>query len=372
MNRNKLQVMYHGRLVGDLAVMPDKRVAFQYSRQWLQEGFALNPLSLPLRDKVYIPGYEPFGGLFGVFADSLPDGWGRLLVDRFLLKNNFVPGQIGSLERLAIVADSGMGALEYFPASSFQLPDNRLDLDTLAAECRDILSDKDCANLDSVFALGGSSGGARPKILTNIDGGEWIIKFPAREDGQDIGLQEYEYALCARECGIDVAEVRLFPSERCAGYFGTKRFDRLQDRKIYMCSVSGLLETSHCIPNLDYDLLMKLTRILCRDTAEQEKLFRMMCFNVYAHNRDDHSKNFSYLYDEDDKSWHLSPAYDMTYSNSLGGEHATTIHGNGTDPGREDILAVARGAGLNVDRAGKIADNIRECVSAMLGRYLVR
>ena len=106
--------MYRGRLVGTLAAMPDKRIAFQYSRQWLQEGFALNPLSLPLKDKVYIPGYEPFGGLFGVFADSLPDGWGRLLVDRFLLKNNFVPGKIGNLERLAIVADSGMGHWSIF------------------------------------------------------------------------------------------------------------------------------------------------------------------------------------------------------------------------------------------------------------------
>ena len=92
MNQNKLQVMYRGRLVGTLAAMPDKRIAFQYSRQWLQEGFALNPLSLPLKDKVYIPGYEPFGGLFGVFADSLPDGWGRLLVDRFLSRGGRCSG----------------------------------------------------------------------------------------------------------------------------------------------------------------------------------------------------------------------------------------------------------------------------------------
>ena len=67
-----------------------------------------------------------------------------------------------------------------------------------------------------------------------------------------------------------------------------------------------------------------------------------MCFNVYAHNRDDHSKNFTYLYDEDECSWKLSPAYDLTYSNSIGGEHATTVNGNGVNPELDDILAVAK------------------------------
>ena len=90
-----------------------------------------------------------------------------------------------------------------------------------------------------------------------------------------------------------------------------------------MVSTSGLLETSHRIPNLDYDILMQLTLQLTKSMEECEKLYRLMCFNVYAHNRDDHSKNFTYLYDEDECSWKLSPAYDLTYSNSIGGEHAT-------------------------------------------------
>ena len=124
------------------------------------------------------------------------------------------------------------------------------------------------------------------------------------------------------------------------------------------------------IPNLDYDLLMRLTLQLTRSMSECEKLFRLMCFNVFAHNRDDHSKNFTYIYREEEARWFLSPAYDLTYSNSIGGEHATTIHGNGTNPGMKDILAVADGIGLNHARAKKIAEEIRECVYSMLGPYL--
>ena len=78
-----------------------------------------------------------------------------------------------------------------------------------------------------------------------------------------------------------------------------------------------------------------------------------MCFNVFAHNRDDHSKNFSYMYKEEEKRWILSPAYDLTYSNSIGGEHATTINGNGIDPGMDDILAVAKKIGLGITKAKK-------------------
>ena len=179
-------------------------------------------------------------------------------------------------------------------------------------------------------------------MLTKVDGEDWIIKFPSSYDSKDIGRQEYDYAMCAKECGIAMENVRLFSSERTKGYFGTKRFDRTNDsksRRIHMISVSGLLETSHRIPNLDYDILMQLTLQLTKSMEECEKLYRLMCFNVYAHNRDDHSKNFTYLYDEDEGCWKLSPAYDLTYSNSIGGEHATSVNGNGVNPDQDESFS---------------------------------
>lgn len=151
-----------------------------------------------------------------------------------------------------------------------------------------------------------------------------------------------------------------FPSKICSGYFGIKRFDRKNRKKVHMVSVSGLLETNHRLPNLDYNTLMKLTLELTRNYRDVEQLFRLMCFNVFAHNRDDHSKNFSFLFDDTKKEWHLSPAYDLTYSFSFNGEHATTINGEGKNPTLDDIVAVAKNIGLKEKFAKDIAFDIQE------------
>lgn len=373
---NKLDVFYHDRHVGTMALYQNRQAAFEYSDDWIADGFSISPFSLPLEKRVFMPKIYPFDGIFGVFSDSLPDGWGRLLVDRLMKRNGINPLDIGNLDRLAIVGETGMGALSYKPVITLEEAENDMSLDELAAECEKILQTEYSEELGTLFKLGGSSGGARPKILTKIDNDDWIIKFPSSYDSKNIGKQEYDYALCAGKCGIDMAPVRLFKSNECQGYFGTKRFDRINTGdgdnvvRIHMVSVSGLLETSHRIPNLDYELLMRLTMILTKDTTECEKLYRLMCFNVFAHNRDDHSKNFSYIYLEDEKRWVLSPAYDLTYSSSLNGEHATTINGNGVNPGIDDLLEVAKKAGLDIKAAGTAAEDIRECVKEELGEYL--
>lgn len=366
---NKLEVYYHDRLVGTMALYKNKLAAFEYANDWLADGFSISPFSLPLQKGVFIPDIDPFDGVFGVFADSLPDGWGRLLVDRLMRKNNMDPNLMGNMDRLAIVGSSGMGALTYKPVVNLESNYNEMSLDEIASECKSLLQSESTENLDYLFNKGGSSGGARPKILTQVDGEEWIIKFPSSEDDRDIGLQEYKYALCAKECGIEMPKVRLFESGTSEGYFGVKRFDRVGDGelgKVHMISASGLLETSHRMPNLDYNILMKLTLQLTKSMEECEKLFRLMCFNVFAHNRDDHSKNFSYLYDEKDARWVLSPAYDLTYSFSVGGEHATTVNGNGMNPGMDDVLAVAEKIGINLPKAKRIAISIQEKVQEML------
>lgn len=355
-----LKVFYNGILVGTLAKTPERVVAFEYDLDWLNNGFSISPFSLPLIKKVFIPKFEPFDGLFGVFNDSLPDGWGRLLVDRLFLKNKINPAEVDNLNRLAVVQKSGMGALTYKPEHKFQTENDVSDLDILARECSKILESQNSDNLDELFQLGGSSGGARPKILTSIDNEDWIIKFPSSTDPKNIGEKEYQYSVCAKDCGINMTETKLFPSEICSGYFGIKRFDRQSNKKVHMISVSGLLETSHRLPNLDYNLLMKLVLELTRNYEDVEQLFRLMCFNVFAHNRDDHSKNFSFLYDNNKNEWHLSPAYDLTYSSSFNGEHATTINGEGKNPNLDDILVVAKNIGLNEKPAKNIALDIQE------------
>ena len=364
-NYRYLKVFYNDILVGTLAKTPERVVAFEYDSDWLSNGFSISPFSLPLIKKVFIPKYEPFGGLFGVFNDSLPDGWGRLLVDRLFLKNKINPAEIDNLNRLAVVQESGMGALTYKPEHRFEAENSIADYDILAQECSKILESQNSDNLDELFQLGGSSGGARPKILISIDNEDWIIKFPSSSDSKNIGEKEYQYSLCAKDCGINMTETRLFPSKICSGYFGIKRFDRKNGKKVHMVSASGLLETSHRLPSLDYNTLMKLTLELTRNYQDIEQLFKLMCFNVFAHNRDDHSKNFSFLYDDTKKEWHLSPAYDLTYSYSFNGEHATTINGEGKNPTLDDILAVAKNIGLKEKFAKDIASDIQEKCSKL-------
>lgn len=346
-NLKSLKVKCSGKTVGTLAAASNGRIAFSYDEEWLKNGFSISPFSLPLENKVFVPKNNNFGGLFGIFADSLPDAWGRLLLDRMMNEYN-ISDFAGPLDRLALTGNSGMGALEYEPDYSSHDNAELKNLDYLAEQCRKILSSEYSDELDTLYRMGGSSGGARPKILTSFEDKDWIIKFHARVDSDDSGLQEYNYSKCAVKCGIDMTETRLFKSEKCAGYFGTVRFDRKNGSKIHTASAAALLEADFTSPCLDYNTLMKLTRILTNENRhDTENMFRRACFNVFAHNRDDHAKNFSYIYNQENDSWSLSPAYDLTFSSTYFGEHTTSVDGNGKNPGEKELLNVGLKAGLN-------------------------
>lgn len=365
-----LKVKCFDRYVGTLAMTPDGKVAFSYDDEWLVNGFAISPFSLPLEKKVFIPGKRYFNGLFGIFADSLPDAWGQLLLER-ILKEYKITEDITVLDRLALVGTSGMGALEYEPDYIIIENEEIDDLDYLSKQCQKVLKTEYSPDLDILYKLGGSSGGARPKILTHIEDKDWIIKFLAGIDGPNCGLREYIYSECARKCGIKMTETRLFPSKICDGYFGTVRFDRIpyegKMKKVHMATAAAILEADFMSPCLDYSVLMKLTHVLTRGNAEDmENMFRRACFNVFAHNRDDHAKNFTFLYNEDEDCWRLSPAYDITYSNTYYGEHTTSVDGNGKNPGEKELMNVGTGAGIKKSLCEDIIDEIRTIVGEEL------
>ncbi|MGL4483469.1 MAG: type II toxin-antitoxin system HipA family toxin [Anaerovoracaceae bacterium] len=379
-----LEVFYSDRKVGTLALHENAVGAFQYDKEWQENGFSISPLSLPLTNKVFIPKWLPFQGLFGVFSDSLPDGWGRLLLDRYLTQNRIDINLVDELSRLALTGREPKGALQYYPNTDLEIS-TQFSLDVLAKEAIKIYDEhpyrlnkenekalkKEELIFDTLINLGSSAGGARPKIMIKIDKENWIIKFPTKEEGKDAGKMEYDYALAAKQCGIEMTETKLFSSKTCAGYFGIKRFDRDEnDKKLHVISASGLLERPHYPPSLDYNDLMNLTLQMTRDFSEVEKLFRIMCFNVYSHNRDDHGKNFSFLYDEDNGIWKLTPAYDLTYSNSIYGEHATSVNGEGKNPSTSDIIEVAAKVGYSKRKAKIIAKEIEEIVKASLSKYM--
>jgi len=367
----KLSVFYNKIKVGVLALTKEKKIAFQYDEDWIKTGFSINPFSLPLNNEIFYPNKPYFEGLFGVFGDSLPDAWGKILLNRMLVEHKIKLSNINVLDKLAIIGFSGMGALEYVPSIKYKTNIDNLDLDELSDECNKILNNEYSGRLEELFTLGGSSGGARPKILLKLDDEDWIIKLNSKIDGINQGEMEYDYYLCALKCGIKMMESRLIQSKTSKGYFATKRFDREKERKVHMISVAALLELDIGAPSLDYNSLMKLTKILTNNNHEDlEQMFRRMCFNVFAHNRDDHSKNFAYLYNENEKMYRLSPAYDLTYSNTYFGDHTTSIDGNGNNPSIKEMTNVGVKAGIKKDKCLDIINEIQNTVSKYLNKYL--
>lgn len=347
--------------VGRLAIR-DHIIYFEYQASFIQKRLEISPIRMPLRSGVTAFDRSPFEGLAGVFSDSLPDGWGRLLFDRLLRSQNMLPSDITPLDRLAHVGFHGMGALVYEPDYSPSDTDGLIDLDHLAEQAEKVLRGSSEEIIQELLALNGSSAGARPKALIGVDktrqiifhgakqlapGFEpWLVKFPNSQDGSDAGAIEYVYALMAKEAGVAMPDVHLFTARQGRGYFAVKRFDRDGTKRYHMHTAGGLLHSNFRTPSLDYEDLLTLTGELTKDIREVEKIYRLAIFNVLAHNRDDHAKNFSFLMDEKGE-WKLSPAYDLTFSNGPGGEQSTTVMGEGRNPGDTLLRKLGLEAGLS-------------------------
>ena len=347
--------------VGRLAIR-NNIIYFEYGEEFVQNGLEISPFRLPLKRGLSELPQSPFDGLAGVFGDSLADGWGRLLLDRMMRTKGMLAGDINTLDRLAHVGLYGMGALVYEPDISPSLEDGLIDLDQLASQAEEVLEGNSQEVLNELLALNGSSAGARPKALISVDAerkhisygakklGEgfehWLVKFPNSQDGLDAGAVEYVYALMAKESGIDMPDVHLFPSNKGSGYFAVKRFDRDGNRRFHMHTVAGLTHVNFRYPSLDYEDLIGLTATLTKDAREVEKMYRLAVFNVLAHNRDDHAKNFSFLMDETG-DWKLSPAYDLTFSSGPGGEQSMMVMGEGRNIEVKHLIKLGEEAKLS-------------------------
>jgi serine/threonine-protein kinase HipA len=348
------------RKVGRLA-FNNRRVLFEYDASFIASGIEISPVKLPLRPGVAVAETMIFDGLFGVFNDSLPDGWGRLLLDRTVERHGIHRGQLNPLDRLAYVGRHGMGALSYEPELGPNNTDDApLALDRLAEESAAVLAGANEEVFEELLRLNGSSSGARPKIVAQVSNDKneiihgkqesqpgfahWMIKFPSSQDAQDAGAIEYAYSLMAKEAGVEMSETHIFCTKRNK-YFGTKRFDREGDARIHMHSLGGLIHADHRTPSLDYDMVMRVTLALTRNIKDAEKAYALACFNVLAHNRDDHVKNFSFLLNEKNE-WILSPAYDLVFSYGPGGEQSMLVMGEGKNPGTAQLLALGKQHGL--------------------------
>jgi serine/threonine-protein kinase HipA len=362
--------------VGEL-VSDDKLIYFKYYQEFQKRGLEISPIKLKFNTGINQANEIPFEGLFGVFADSLPDGWGKLLLDRALAARGISIANLSPLDRLAYIGTQGMGALIYRPEISIDHADQfQIELDEIARSTKQIIAGLATDVLDEIFRLGGSSGGARPKILVGYNpdtqhliGAEkelpppyehWLIKFPASSDSKDIANIEYAYYKMAIDAGIEMSDCRLFESKSGNTYFGTKRFDRQGNNRLHLHSAAGMMHDNFRLSTLDYGHLMDCAFQLERDVKAYEKVLRLAAFNVFANNRDDHSKNFSFLMDGTSK-WQLAPAYDLTFSYSGHGMHSTMVAGESANPTRMHLMKLANY--FNVTNASTILDEVQDVVN---------
>ena len=375
---NNLNVYFHQNSskldVGRLAYK-DRKIYFEYSKEFLNRDINISPFKLPLKSGVHSCDDRVFDGLFGVFADSLPDGWGRLLLDRHLSSLGINSASITPLDRLSYVGRYGVGALSYEPTKyDIQYTNMDIILDDLANHSSKILQGTSSQMVEELLAIGGSSAGARPKVMVQINNEDkmihgsqklqkdyehYIVKFVNSTDSKDVGKLEYIYSLMARKAGIKIPYTKLITTSKNS-YFAIKRFDRDElDNRYHIHSVSGMTHSDFRVPSLDYDDLLTLTFYLTKDMEQLEQIYRIAVFNLFAHNRDDHGKNLSYILK--DKVWKLSPAYDLTFSFGPGGEHSTMYMGEGKNPTIEHLTKLARKH--NIKNYSNIINQIKDSVS---------
>lgn len=363
-------------VVGHLAEA-DRRIYFEYDTEFLSHGVDLSPFKLPRRSGLIEHTDRSFGPLPGLFDDSLPDGWGMILMDRAFRRRGLDPATASPLDRLCYLGTRTMGALTYHPPQCVERDDRLLDLHEIGQNAEAILRGEAVEILPALMRAGGSPAGARPKILVGLRGDEvisgeddlpdgfshWIVKFPARADSRDAGPLEYAYSLMARAAGVDIPETRLIPVTKTQAYFAVRRFDRpAGNRRMHTHTFGNLIHANFRIPSTDYGDLLKVTGILTRNHADAARAFRQMIFNVAAHNRDDHAKNFGFILDERGE-WSISPAYDVVFSAGPGGEHTMAVAGEGRQPTREHILSLADPFGISRAEAERMIEEVNTAVA---------
>lgn len=343
---------------------------FEYSEEAQRQGLELSPLHLPLRPEAYGDFPSHLFRLPGLIADSLPDGWGLLLMDRYFRRLGLEPAAVSPLDRLALLGERALGALTFEPMTPMEFPRNQTTLLELAQEVTEVIEGKDGEALKRLLILGGSPHGARPKALVgycaargtirslpDADHLPFLIKFPAGGEHKEVCAIEHAYCEMARACGVDTPETRHFDLDRSHAAFGIERFDVEAGSRVPVHSLAGALHADFRVPAVDYISLMRATRALTRDEREVSKAYQRAAFNVLFNNRDDHPRNFAFRLARD-RRWSLAPAYDLTFSSGPGGEHHMDVCGEARRITRDHMLDLADRGGLRARDATEVLNRL--------------
>ena len=399
-----VEVKLWNTTVGYLTEDDNNIIHFTYDKSFVNRGIEISPITMRLRnDPYYFPQLrsETFRTLPGLFADSLPDKFGRKVINEYLLSNGIDRNSFTPLQELCYLGKRGMGALEYYPLLDESMSESEvIEINTVALAAKEVLSNRlsketkpEIGKLRDIIKIGSSAGGAKAKAIIaynektktyksgQVDAGKgfsyWIIKFD-KLDKEDLNSffdnyqtrEEFAYYLMAKDAGIDMAESRLI-KEGNDYHFMTKRFDRYVDndgklQKIHMQTLCGLTHIDYQDKhNFSYSTIFDVMEQLNINFNEKYQLFRRMVFNVVAANNDDHSKNFSFLMNRNGE-WHLSPAYDLTYANdptsNYINNHQALINGKSHDITIDDVINVGKKAGLNNKKVLIIIEEIEASI----------
>jgi serine/threonine-protein kinase HipA len=399
-------VMLWGRNIGAVSWLDERDIGvFQYAPEFVGSNIQVAPLTMPLRETPYeFPALarDTFSGLPGLLADSLPDKFGNALINAWLAGIGRSPKSFNPVERLCYLGKRGMGALEFQPVTH-QRNSRSIELDVaeLVSLANQVLSQReqlsvtltdndDRASIEDIIRVGTSAGGARAKAIVawNPQTGEfrsgqvtqqtgfsnWLIKFDGVSgnrdkelaDPQGYGQIEYAYYRMALSAGINMSESRLH-QEGGRAHFMTKRFDRTASgQKLHMQSLGAMMHYDFNQAGAhSYEQALTVIAKLDLSMAEREQQFRRAVFNVLARNQDDHVKNIAYLMDKSGQ-WRLAPAFDMVYSyNPSGtwtGKHQMSVNGKRDAFVLDDILALAKSAGIKMRLAKGIVDQVAGAV----------
>jgi len=406
---NLAEVRLWGQLVGALAYEPNSKIStFEYAPEWIKAGVEIAPLRMPLSPQKYqFPSlnYETYKGLPAVFADTLPDDFGNAVINAWLARQGRDSDDFTALERLLYTGNRGMGALEFFPAIEQATAIEHLEIASLVKMAQQVLDqrtnltttiEQDQQNNEAMLALfqiGTSAGGARAKALvavnqdrTEFRSGQvaapqgyehYLLKFDGVEehktnsqtfgDPQGFGRMEYAYYLMAMDAGIDISPSELLIEGERA-HFMTKRFDRDGNRKRHVMSLCAMDHADYKQAGAySYEQLLAVARRLKLPRKDAIEIYRRMVFNIVARNHDDHTKNTSFILDNADSQWRLSPAFDLAYSYKKGSpwvnSHQMSLNGKRDNFMRDDLLAVGALIGNFKKQANQIIEDITGIVT---------
>ena len=367
-----LKVILWGEEIGRLAWDARRRLSyFMYNPTFLKKGLNIYPLVAPVDG---VRGLTPIWGeeakiyqkLPAFVADSLPDAWGNQLFDLWRQQNHLSNADITPLDKLSFIGKRGMGALEFVPEVSRERRVEKIDIKSLASLAERIFTERENARIlpeesitmQSLLTVGTSAGGRQPKAIVAINRKNGEVR-----SGQISGLEEFDYYLVkfgnsqysSAELEMSyyelatMAGINMMPSELYQvdgnNHFMTKRFDRKDGKKVHTQTLAAIN------PDADsYEQLIAICRELHLPETDCYEVFRRMVFNVLANNTDDHNKNFSFIMNEDG-TWRLAPAYDITYIFDSGGflpneDHCMYIRAKLRGITRDDVIQLAKDNGI--------------------------